>query len=109
MDKRWPFLLLAVFLAVLYLWIGTRPRVPQVLTRVPDWFGHGLAYALLASSAGRGLPQVGWAGVTALSTAHGGLLEWLQRSVPGRTAELKDVLADLVGSLLGARLGIRRR
>lgn len=109
MDTRWPFLLLAVLLAVLYLWIGTRPRVPQVLSRVPDWFGHGLAYALLASSTGRGLPQVGWAGVTALSTAHGGLLEWLQRSVPGRTAELKDVLADLVGSLLGARLGIRRR
>ncbi len=109
MGKRWPFLLLAVFLAVLYLWVGTRPRVPRVLTRVPDWFGHGLAYALLASSTCRGLPQVGWAGATALSTAHGGLLEWLQRSVPGRTAELKDVLADLVGSVLGARLGIRRR
>ena len=100
--------LLALLLATLYLWLGTRPRIPAALERFPDWLGHGAAYALLAAVAQRGFPSLAPGGVAAACTLHGGLLEWLQLHVPGRSAELEDLVADALGSLLGVALRVRR-
>jgi len=99
--SRLGYVLLTLLLSTVYLWVGTRPKIPTPLGRFPDWLSHGAAYALLAAVAQRGFPSLGSLGVAAVATSHGAVLEWLQRHVPGRSAEFRDVLADALGSLLG--------
>lgn len=108
MSPTRPYLVVALVLAVTYLWVGTRPRVPRWLQRTPDWAGHAAAYAVLGGTLARGLASVPAAVPVASATAHGALLELLQRQVPGRAAELSDVVADAIGSLLGVWVGRRR-
>jgi VanZ family protein len=100
--------LATLLLAAAYLWLGTRPRLVRPMSWFPDWVGHGAAYALLAVTLGRAWPQLPQAGVVAVATAHGGLVEWLQLSVPGRSGEVKDLLADFFGSWLGLLLWGRK-
>lgn len=101
--------MLAAALSVAYLVLGLMPRPPAAVGGVPDTVAHGAAYVVLAAvtaeaasvfGAGRGAPLIGltWA------LGHGALLEALQASAPPRRAELKDLLADLVGGGLGAAL-----
>lgn len=97
---------LSVVLAVIYLWVGTRPRLHPALGLFPDWLGHGLAYGVLAGVLRRGVAS--FVPAVAGATGHGFFLEWLQRSIPGRSAELSDLVADTLGSLLGAWLFHRR-
>lgn len=99
------YLVLSLVLAAVYLWVGTRPRLPHALGFFPDWLGHGLAYGVLAWVLRRGMNAFVPAAIGA--TGHGILLEWLQKSVPGRSAEVTDVLADALGAILGAWL-VRR-
>lgn len=109
MTAKSRYLALALVLAAVYLWVGTRPRMPRVLQLVPDWAGHGTAYAVLGGVLDRGLFPAPAPLAVASATAHGVLLEWLQKSVPGRSAQATDVLADAVGALLGVGLCRRQR
>ncbi|MGC8916492.1 MAG: VanZ family protein [Thermoanaerobaculum sp.] len=106
MTARQRYLAVASFLAAAYLWVGTRPRLPQPLRQTPDWAGHGLAYALFSGVLSRGLSYPPAA--AGVATAHGALLEWLQRSVPGRSAELSDLVSDGLGAAAGVWL-MRRK
>lgn len=106
MTHKRRYLALALILAAAYLWVGTRPRLPKLLRKTPDWAGHGAAYALLAGVLSRGLPSPAVA--LGAATLHGALLEWLQRSVPGRSAELSDLVSDGLGAVAGVCL-MRRK
>lgn len=106
MTEKRLYQVLAVALSVLYLWVGTRPRLHPALGLFPDWLGHALAYGVLAWVLRRGVG--GWATAFAGALSQGFFLEWLQRSIPGRAAEVSDLVADAFGSLMGAWLFHRR-
>jgi VanZ family protein len=72
---------------------------------------HVVAYAALGSAlvlAGPGqMARTGgwwWLGSWALATVYGGVDEWHQSWVPGRTASLADLLSDALGAALGVAL-----
>jgi VanZ family protein len=105
-DQRRTLTLLATaVLSVAILVVGTRPRPPEVLDRVPDWTSHGATYAVVAFLASRSAvllgvtPAAPWA--AGYAVAHGCLLELLQMLVPTRSAELGDIVADAVGAAIG--------
>ncbi len=104
----------------LFLWLGlifylssrsTLPRVP-LPSEAEVWFrpyvsplAHLVEYAVLGALAyraartgrtGRSL----WVGVVIFGVVVGALDEFHQSTVPGRAAEMADVLADSVGTLL---------
>lgn len=89
------------------------PGGPTRSSALASWLhngGHVVAYAALGSAlllAGpRPTARVGgwWLGSWLLATAYGGVDEWHQSWVPGRTASLGDVLSDAVGAALGVAL-----
>jgi VanZ family protein len=102
-----------LLLSVGVLIVGTRPRVPIPLQRVPDWATHATTYATLgflsvrsaALLGARPAALLGWA----YATGHGGLLEVLQSAVPTRAAEWRDLLSDAVGAAVGVMLAAARR
>ncbi|PSQ07328.1 hypothetical protein BRC93_16410 [Halobacteriales archaeon QS_5_70_15] len=75
--------------------------------------GHGAFAAAVADALGnsssgpRGVRSVG-APAVALSTGYAALLGRLQERVPGREPERADLLASLVGSVLGAAGWLKR-
>jgi VanZ family protein len=80
------------------------PSIPTVGgIAVPDWLAHGLAYGLLAGLILWGSsPSVGTVGAVMISLLGAGALglvtealQWLQ---PARSAELRDLVADLAGA-----------
>lgn len=80
---------------------------------VPDWFGHGVGYALLGALALRAFAGGRWAGVTAravvgaalVSVLYGVTDELHQTRVSGRTADVRDVAADAAGASLAVAAG----
>jgi VanZ family protein len=82
-------------------------RVPGATSWiVPPWdkVVHACAYASIAAcwSVAAGGRRVALA--IAITVATGGLDEWLQRSLPGREADVTDLVADAVGAAVGASL-----
>jgi VanZ family protein len=70
---------------------------------------HVAAYAglgaLTARAAGQGVRNVSWRAVVAaivISTLYGVSDEYHQLYVPGRSFDVFDMLADLIGSVIGA-------
>lgn len=100
-------------LSVVYFVVGLRPEMPAAVVGVSDVVVHGVGYGLLALCAAA--TASAWAaarpGVVGMLYAigHGVLLELLQRAVPARTAELKDVIVDAAAALLGALPWLWRR
>ena len=82
---------------------------PPTPSAVPDVGLHAGAYAVLGASFLRGLAGARWNEVTfrnvfwavVLAVGYGVTDEWHQSFVPGRTPELRDLLADAVGSAFG--------
>jgi VanZ family protein len=113
--RRTLTLVATALVSIAILVVGTRPRMPRVLDRVPDWSIHGSTYAGLAFLASESAALLGvtpaapWAAGYAI--AHGCLLELLQMLVPTRSAELRDVAADAVGAAIGVAVAAawRRR
>ena len=79
---------------------------------VDDGVAHALQYAVLAALLLRGLAGARWRGVgvraaalaVLLATLYGVTDEAHQRFVPGRTAEIADLIADAVGAAAAAGL-----
>lgn len=95
----------ALWAAVLFL-LGaqTDPPAPDLAVRV-DTAAHLALYGILGGLAGRGWrlagrwPARGW--LLALTLLVGVVDEWNQASVPGRSAEIVDLAADVVGVIAG--------
>jgi VanZ family protein len=80
---------------------------------IPDWFGHGLGYAILGGLLLRALAGGRRAGVTLKAAALAVLLaalygvsdEWHQSFVPGRSPDAADLGADAIGATLAVAVG----
>ena len=82
------------------LWAGAA----ALWAALEDLFAHAALYAVLAAllrGAGLTVPLA-----LAAAFLYGVSDELHQRFVPGRTAALSDLAADLAGALLGARIGV---
>lgn len=93
------------------------PNLRELPGGMPDWFGHGVGYALLGALALRAFAGGRWAGVTPRTVAAAAFLAVLygvtdelhQTLVPGRTADLRDVAADAAGAVLAVAVGLAWR
>jgi len=89
------------------------PNLQALPGGMPDWFGHGVGYALLGALALRAFAGGRRAGVTAralvaaalFATAYGITDELHQTWVPGRSADVRDVAADAAGAGLAVAAG----
>ena len=86
--------------------LSTLPSPPQGFSfydvHVAAYAGLG---ALTARATAKGLRSVSWRAVLVaivISTLYGVSDEYHQRFVPGRTFDVLDMLADLIGSVAGA-------
>lgn len=74
----------------------------------PDWIQHAVAFGGLALVVLRAVSGGRWAGVTPgavvaawlIATIYGITDEWHQSFVPGRMADVRDVVADAAGAAL---------
>lgn len=97
----------AAYMAFIFV-LSSRSDVDR-LPGLSDKAAHVLAYAGLGLLALRALAgglgkTVGWraaAGAVLITVAYGVSDELHQRAVPGRTAEVFDLYADVLGSLVG--------
>jgi VanZ family protein len=89
-------------------------RVPDLPAHVTDKMVHASVYAVLAGACLRAMAGGRWTGVTMgaaaaavlMATAYGVTDELHQRFVPGRTADVLDLLADFTGSMASAVLAL---
>lgn len=101
---------LAYMLAV--FWGQTSPNVPEPPGGLTDKHEHFFFYGVLAVLALRALANAEWRRITlrmvldaiAISSLYGVGLEFYQRTVPGRSYEVLDMIADAIGSALAAGL-----
>jgi VanZ family protein len=96
-----------VYLAVIF--IGSSfPALPEIPGGLSDKAAHAAEYAVLGVLLTRALAGPRWlsapfpyiAGAVVLAGAYGLSDECHQLFVPGRTFDLKDLLADVVGASL---------
>lgn len=95
-------------------WLALTPSPPDAVFRVSDVVLHGLAFVYLTLALGVAHVALRPRAVIAWMLGYGVLIELVQSLEPSRSAELKDLLVDgagiVVGTLLllGAGGGIRR-
>jgi VanZ family protein len=84
-------------------------RVPAPPEGLSYYHIHAAVYAglgvLTARATGRGLRDVSWRavfGAVLISTLYGVSDEYHQLFVPGRTFDVFDIVADAIGSTVGA-------
>ena len=122
--RRWFQLWLPVVIYAAGIFIVSSLSHPPMPPGLSDKSDHGAAYAGLALLIVRALAGAEWTGVTAaaclaaiaLASLYGASDELHQLFVPGRTADLHDLLADAMGATLAvaaawlvAALGRRRK
>ena len=112
-HRRTVTLAATILLSIGVLIVGTRPRMPRTLQRIPDWASHTATYATLGFLAARSAALLGAHPAALLGGAyavgHGALLEALQSRLPTRAAEWRDLLADAVGVAIGVTVAAARR
>jgi VanZ family protein len=92
-------------MAVIFV-LSSRPRLPMPLTfDGGDKVAHILAYCVLGMLLTRGWRTTNWreyAGMASLGSGllYGGLDEYHQRFVRGRTPDVYDLAADAVGLMV---------
>lgn len=90
------------------------PNLRALPGGMPDWFAHGVGYAMLGALALRAFAGGRWGGVTARTVAAAAALAVLygvsdelhQTWVPGRSASIDDVAADAAGAGLAVAAGL---
>jgi VanZ family protein len=85
-------------------YLALTPSPPDAVFRVSDVLLHGLAFSYLTFTLGLAFASLGRWHIVALMLAYGTLLEVLQSFEPERSAELKDLLVDGAGILVGLAL-----
>ena len=101
--------MLAAAWAGLLLWLGTRPGagLPAALPGA-DKIAHVACYGVLGFLLARAIgTRAAWVWAGLAGVAWGALDEWLQASVPGRSSDLLDVLADAIGAFAGGWIALR--
>jgi len=101
-TRAWRALLALLIVTVLYLALAPRP--PAAVDFGWDKLNHTLAFAALGFCACLGYPASRTARLRWLFAllALGSLIEILQQSVPSRSSEWGDLLADAFGIVCGA-------
>ncbi|WP_119154851.1 VanZ family protein [Caldimonas tepidiphila] len=94
-----------VLLLCVVTWLALAPGAPQVPGSLLGWdkLHHLAAFAVLAVVAGLGFPAAS-APVLAGLLAFGALIEMLQSLTPNRHASWADLVADLLGIVLGVMI-----
>ena len=90
--------------------LSAQPDLPAPPGGLSDVSAHAIAYAALGVFMLRALSNAHWSGVTprsvalaiALTVLYGVSDEYHQSFVTGRSAEVRDVIADAVGACGGA-------
>lgn len=109
----------AVLWGAFVFFLGGRSNLPAPNTGLPlDKVAHFVMYGVLGALAAWGARRIGrrgrgWGWLIAAGLLLGAADEWHQRTVPGRTADLLDWVADAAGFLLAfavvyARVGTTR-
>lgn len=94
-------------LALLWLaisFLALQPQPQAAPSSGWDKFDHLAAFAALGFVACWARRGRGPAAVLIVLCVYGGVIEWLQMSIPGRSAEWGDWAADLLGASLGAAI-----
>ena len=113
-SRPWWLWAPAALWAALIFAASSVSRVPDLPAHVTDKMAHASVYAVLAGACLGALAGGRWTGVTMgaaaaavlMATAYGVTDELHQRFVPGRTADLLDLLADFTGSMGAAVLAL---
>lgn len=111
----WRYQAPAIVFAIMIFIVSSIPRVPlpDLAIGFEDKIGHVMAYTLLGFLLGRAMyfqyQVLVWQRnfyllSIVLGSVYGVLDEFHQHFVPGRTADIYDTLADVVGVLIGATL-----
>ena len=97
--------LFALLIAVIS-WLALSPHPPSAVSTGWDKSNHALAFAALMGSGRLAWPGPPWLAklmkLAIALLAYGVLIELLQAQIPGREADAWDVLADLLGIVIGA-------
>lgn len=109
----WVYWLPAVVWAGVIFVLSSQPWLPGPPGGLTDKHGHAVTYGLLALLVLFGWTRARWRLVTGsgavlaatVATLYGASDEWHQSFVPGRTAEVGDLLADALGAAGAAGLG----
>ena len=96
-------------MAVIFIVSSTSNPPPTTAIGIPDVGAHAIAYSVLAMFVLRGFAAAQWDGVTIvtalaalmLTVGYGISDEWHQSFVPGRTSEMRDIVADAIGAVIG--------
>ncbi|MEJ6001971.1 VanZ family protein [Paucibacter soli] len=100
---RWRALLALLLLVI--SWLAFSPKPPVGIDTGWDKLNHLLAFATLAVVSALSLAGARRERKVVLGLlAYGIFIELVQTQVPGRSAEVADVLADMVGVALGLLL-----
>jgi VanZ family protein len=86
-------------------YLALAPSPPDTVFRFSDVLLHALAFIYLTFALILAYPDKALWQTFAWMLAYGLLLELIQSFEPDRTAELKDVLVDVGGILVGIGLG----
>ncbi len=98
---RWYSLLLLLSLVTVMLFIGSRPGVEVIVPNPPwDKVAHLIAYGGFATLAWIFLGGRSTLGPVAVVALIGLMDETMQYYSPGRSADFRDIVADLSGALL---------
>ena len=108
MSSRLRLWLPALVYAAAIVVVSSLPN-PPMPDGISDKSGHGAAYCGLALAVLRAMAGGEWGGVSAgtslaaaaLTTAFGASDELHQMFVPGRSADVHDLLADATGAAVG--------
>jgi VanZ family protein len=113
MRWRWGAYVPVLVWSLVVLWVGGRPNLTlPATTELPiDKLGHFGMYGILGLSLAWGWQRnlrrpAAWL-LIAAGILVGAVDEAQQLSVPGRSAELGDLVADAAGVLMGFWLGAR--
>jgi VanZ family protein len=82
-------------------YLALTPSPPEAVFRVSDVVLHALAFTYLTFALGLAHPRLGWPALTAWMLGYGAFIEVAQSFEPQRSPELKDMLVDGAGIVLG--------
>ena len=84
--------------AITYLALSPAP--PQVATTLSDKFNHTLAFGTLTILGRYAFPWFSPTTLLSLALTYGTSIEIAQLFIPNRSCDARDILADMLGTLL---------